>query len=109
MNKDAFDVLISEIDKKQVELEIQKREIRATQQLMQGLVPKCENCTYFIQHYSANRTYQRPNTLMFERLAVGHCTHGRTKNKYRFDTCPNFEPRQKEDYEKKQRIFCRDI
>lgn len=108
MNKDAFDVLISEIDKKQVELEIQKREIRAAQQIMQGLAPKCENCTYFIQHYSAGGHYQHPNLIVFEKLAVGHCTHGRSKNRYRFDTCPNFEPRQKEDYEKKQRIFCGD-
>lgn len=105
MNKDAFDVLISEIDKKQAELEVQKGKIKAAQQLMQDIAPRCENCAYFIQHYSAGRHYQRPNLIMFEKLAVGHCTHGRLKNRYRFDTCPNFEPGQKEDYEKKQRIF----
>lgn len=108
MNKDAFDVLISEIDKKQTELETQKEQVRAAQRLMQGLAPKCENCTYFIQHYTVGRHYQYPNLIVATKIAQGHCTYGRLKNRYPDSTCPNFEPGQKEDYEKKKQIFCRD-
>lgn len=106
MQRDAFDVLISEIDKKKQELEEQKEVIKKTQRLMQNLTPKCENCIHFRQHYILDRDFKHPELLVFQKIFIGHCTYGRIKNKNRDDVCQNFEPKQKEDYEGKRCFYC---
>ena len=107
MNKDAFDVLISEIDKKQTELETQKEQIRAAQRLMQNLAPRCENCAFFIQHYIASPAAPYKELLVFRKISEGHCTHGRLKNKKSSDPYTYFEPKQRFDYEQKTHFFCK--
>lgn len=97
MNNIDYDALIKDIDAEQERLQKQKEAMLTAKRLSQQMEAKCKNCYYFVQHYGLSTVapYTPKGFVCFHEIGLGHCVHGRIKNKERNNSCVYFEPKER--------------